>query len=90
MTDFGAMLAFELEENHIALQRFLEGLELITPAISLGGVETIVCAPKDTSHAKLTAAERGRMGISDSLLRLSVGIEDPEDLIRDIAKALGD
>ena len=90
MTDFGAMLAFELEENQITLQAFLQGLKLITPALSLGGVETIICAPKDTSHAKLTAAERNQMGISDSLLRLSVGIEDPEDLIRDIAQALGD
>lgn len=90
MTDFGAMLAFELDESRIELKRFLKGLELITPALSLGGVETIVCSPKDTSHAKLSAAERAQMGITDSLLRLSVGIEDTQDLIADIAKALGD
>lgn len=90
MTDFGAMLAFELDQSCIELKQFLKGLELITPALSLGGVETIVCAPKDTSHAKLSAAERTQMGITDSLLRLSVGIEDTQDLIADIAKALGD
>lgn len=90
MTDFGAMLAFELNESRIELKRFLKRLELITPAISLGGVETIICAPKDTSHAKVSAAERTQMGISDSLLRLSVGVEDAEDLIADVAKALGD
>lgn len=90
MTDFGAMLAFELNESRIELKRFLKRLELITPAISLGGVETIICAPKDTSHAKVSATERTRMGISDSLLRLSVGVEDAEDLVGDIAKAMGD
>ena len=49
-----------------------------------------ICAPKDTSHAKVSATERNQMGISDSLLRLSVGVEDAEDLIADIARALGD
>lgn len=90
MSGFGAMLAFELDESRINLQQFLKRLKLIMPALSLGGVETIICAPKDTSHAKVSAAERARMGISDSLLRLSVGIEDPDDLIADLARALGD
>ena len=90
MSGFGAMLAFELDESQINLQQFLKRLKLIMPALSLGGVETIICAPKDTSHAKVSAAERARMGISDSLLRLSVGIEDPDDLIADLARALGD
>lgn len=90
MTEFGAMLAFELDESQIDLRQFLKRLDLIIPALSLGGVETIICAPKDTSHAKVSAAERAQMGISDSLLRLSVGIEDAEDLIADLSKALGD
>ena len=90
MSDFGAMLAFELDESHIHMEQFLSRLNFILPALSLGGVETIICSPKDTSHAKVSAAERSQMGISDSLLRLSVGIEDPEDLIADLANALGD
>ena len=90
MSDFGAMLAFELDESQIQMAHFLSRLDIIVPALSLGGVETIICSPKDTSHAKVSEAERSQMGISDSLLRLSVGIEDPEDLIADLAKALGD
>jgi len=87
MSGFGGMLSFELNEDRAQLEPFLRRLRLITPALSLGGVETIVCAPKDTSHAKVSSAERGRMGISDSLLRLSAGIEDPEDLIADMEEA---
>jgi cystathionine beta-lyase len=63
-------------------------LKLITPALSLGGVETIICAPATTSHEKISDAERAALGITDNLLRLSVGIEDPEDLIADIEGAL--
>ncbi|MFZ5898880.1 MAG: PLP-dependent transferase, partial [Bacillota bacterium] len=53
-----------------------------------GGVETTICAPAVTSHAKMSAAERKRIGITDSLLRLSVGIEDAGDLIEDLEQAL--
>ncbi|MCK5205743.1 MAG: PLP-dependent transferase, partial [Desulfobacterales bacterium] len=59
-----------------------------TPALSLGGVETIICAPATTSHEKISDAERAALGITDNLLRLSVGIEDPDDLIADIEGAL--
>jgi len=90
MKGFGGMLSFELDAGRIDPQAFLKGLKLITPALSLGGVETIICAPKATSHAKISAADRARLGITDGLLRLSVGIEDPADLIADIAGALGD
>ena len=61
---------------------------MIRPALSLGGVETIICAPVTTSHAKLTDEQRTEMGITDSLLRLSVGIEDVDDIIADIEQAL--
>jgi cystathionine beta-lyase/cystathionine gamma-synthase len=88
MKGFGGMLSFELDEAQCPAERFLHRLELITPALSLGGVETIICASAKTSHAKLTPAERQELGISDGLLRLSVGIEDPHDLIADIAQAL--
>ncbi len=89
MKNFGGMLSFELDADKIDTRQFLKNLKLITPALSLGGVETIICAPVTTSHQKMTNAERAELGITDSLLRLSVGIEDPEDIIADIDQALG-
>lgn len=89
MKGFGGMLSFELDETRLSPERFVRGLELITPAISLGGVETTICAPAETSHAKLSARERADMGITDGLFRLSVGIEDVQDLIADLGQALG-
>jgi len=86
MTGFGGMLSFELDGREP--ERFLKNLKLITPALSLGGVETIICSPATTSHQKISAAERAELGISDGLLRLSVGIEDADDLIADIDSAL--
>jgi cystathionine beta-lyase/cystathionine gamma-synthase len=56
--------------------------------VSLGGIESTICAPAVTSHAKISAAERQKIGISDSLLRLSVGIEQIEDLIGDVEQAM--
>ncbi len=88
MRDFGAMLAFELDDSIITAEQFQKRLRMITPAVSLGGVETIICSPKLTSHAKISAEERAELGIADSLLRLSVGIEGAEDIIADIEDAL--
>ncbi len=88
MRNFGGMLSFELDNQKIAPHRFLKNLELITPALSLGGVETIICAPVATSHQKMTDEERAELGITDSLLRLSVGIEDVDDIRADIDQAL--
>jgi cystathionine beta-lyase len=88
MRGFGAMLACELAPSAGEVDAFLRRLELIRPAISLGGVETTLCAPAQTSHAKLTAAERARQGISNRLLRISVGIEDVCDLVEDFRQAL--
>ena len=59
-----------------------------TPAVSLGGVETTICDPVSTSHAKMTAETRAKQGITDGLLRLSVGIENASDLIEDLEQAL--
>ncbi|MGD9056294.1 MAG: PLP-dependent aspartate aminotransferase family protein [Desulfobacterales bacterium] len=86
MNGFGGMLAFELDGP--APEQFLKNLKVITPALSLGGVETIICSPATTSHEKITAAERAELGITDNTLRLSVGIEDPDDIIADIDRAL--
>lgn len=88
MRDFGGMLAFELDEKAASAEQFQKRLRMITPAVSLGGVETIICSPKLTSHAKISAEERAELGIADSLLRLSVGIEDADDIIADIEDAL--
>jgi cystathionine beta-lyase/cystathionine gamma-synthase len=88
MSGFGAMLSFELDENRKPAVEFLHRLSLIRPAVSLGGVETIICAPCETSHAKMSAEERRRIGVSDALLRLSVGIEHPDDLTADLTQAL--
>jgi cystathionine beta-lyase/cystathionine gamma-synthase len=88
MSGFGAMLSFEPDEAKVDADRFVRGLRIIQPAVSLGGVESTICAPAVTSHAKLSAAERKRIGIPDSLLRLSVGIEQADDLIEDIERAM--
>ena len=88
MRGFGGMLAFELDEAKVSPDRFVRNLRLITPALSLGGVETIICAPALTSHVKVSPEDRRQMGISDGLFRLSVGIEDADDLIADLDRAL--
>ena len=84
----GGMLSFELDEHKVASSQFLRRLEWIRPAVSLGGVESTICALAVTSQAKISAAERKRIGISDTLFRLSVGIEHPDDLIGDLVQAL--
>jgi cystathionine beta-lyase len=86
MSGYGGVLSFELKQA--APLMFLNNLRLIEPAMSLGGVETTVCQPAMTSHVKLTRAERLKIGITDGLLRLSVGIEDARELIADIKQAL--
>ena len=88
MKRFGAMLSFRLVDS-IAPDAFLDRLELIRPAISLGGVESTVSQPSKTSHAKITPEQRTALGIDDRLMRLSVGIEGVDDLWRDLDQALG-
>ena len=82
---FGGMLSFEVKGN---ADQFLKKLKLIKKAVSLGGVETTISSPMKTSHAKLTSEERASVGISDKLLRVSVGIEEVKDIWNDIKKAL--
>lgn len=82
---FGGMLSFEVKGD---AHRFMDKLQLIKRAISLGGVESTITSPAKTSHVKLTAAEREAIGVTDNLCRLSVGIEDAQDLIEDIKQAL--
>jgi len=88
MRGFGGMLAFDLGNDLEACDSFVKHLKLIKPAISLGGVETIISSPLRTSHSLLSTEAREKMGITEGLLRLSVGIEDPSDLITDLEQAL--
>jgi cystathionine beta-lyase/cystathionine gamma-synthase len=87
MRGFGGMLSFELDCSGLKAHEFVRQLKLVTPAVSLGGVETLLCFPCETSHAKLSPSQRQEQGISDSLIRLSVGIEDVDDLIDDFENA---
>jgi cystathionine beta-lyase/cystathionine gamma-synthase len=85
---FGGMLSFELGGGLPAAETFLSRLRLPVVAPSLGGVESLVTRPAATSHAGMPPALRREMGIADGLVRLSVGIEAPEDLVSDLAQAL--
>src|SRR5262249_15806868 len=86
ITAFGGMTAFDLGSLDHA-KRFLERVKLCSLAESLGGVETLISHPATMTHASVPAEERRRLGITDGLVRLSVGIEDVEDLIADLESA---
>ena len=89
MKDFGGMVSFKLkDESKEATFKFLENTKLFTLAESLGGVESLVNHPVTMSHASIPEQERLKIGITDSLVRLSVGIEDIEDLLADLEQAL--
>lgn len=90
MKDFGGMVSF-LPKGGSSVQAIgiLEKLEIFTLAESLGGVESLVGHPASMTHASIPLAERNKIGVVDSLIRLSVGIEDKEDLIADLHRALG-
>ena len=87
MRGFGGMLAFELRDPG-QVNEFLKRLRVATPALSLGGVETLVCLPSRTSHRSMSPAERQRAGIAPGLVRISAGVEDIEDLLEDFDQAL--
>lgn len=84
---FGAMLAFELADG-ARTKQFLQKLSVIEPMVSLGGVESTICQASETSHKKMPREQRLKIGVTDELLRLSVGIEDAGDLIDDLERAL--
>ncbi|MDH5599492.1 MAG: aminotransferase class I/II-fold pyridoxal phosphate-dependent enzyme [Cyclobacteriaceae bacterium] len=85
MNGFGGMVSFEVKTDPIQFQK---KLRLIKSAISLGGVESTVCSPVLTSHARMTPEERAAINVKDSLIRMSVGIEHIDDLINDLDEAL--
>jgi cystathionine beta-lyase len=84
----GAVLSFELESYELT-KKLLEGIELAAFAVSLGGVESILSYPAKMSHAAMPPSERASRGISDTLVRLSVGLEDVDDLIGDLGQLIG-
>lgn len=83
----GAMISFELNENY-DIEKFFESLELVSLAESLGGVESLVCHPSTMTHASIPADIRKKVGITDGLIRLSVGIEQIDDILSDISQAI--
>ena len=85
---FGAMLSFELDGDVAQIEAFVDGLEYFSLAESLGGVESLIAHPASMTHASMAPEARRTAGIADSLLRLSVGIEDGDDLLRDLDAAL--
>jgi cystathionine beta-lyase len=87
MKGFGAMLSFELREDIDAMD-FQNALKLIKPSMSLAGLESTTVSPAQTTHALLTEQQRKARGIKDGLIRFSVGIEEPKDLIQDIEQAI--
>ena len=84
MTGFGGMLSFEIDGNLEQVKSFLSGLELFMVAESLGGVESLIEHPASMTHASLPEDARKALGITDSLLRISVGIENVDDLLEDL------
>ncbi len=89
MTGFGGMLTLELDADTAATTAFVDRLRLFAIAPSLGGVESLVTQPVTTTHHGLSDAERQRRGITGAMVRLSIGLEAPEDLIADLEQALG-
>lgn len=83
----GAMISFELQDNY-DIHKFFEGLKLIALAESLGGVESLICHPASMTHASIPEEIRNQVGITDRLVRLSVGIENYEDLYSDLFSAI--
>lgn len=90
MRDFGGMISFELKNNSVeAATKLLSSTKIFSLAESLGGVESLINHPASMTHASIPREERIKNGLSDSLIRLSVGIEDAEDLIEDLRNAIG-
>ena len=88
MSGFGGMVSFVLDIDLPRAERFVSSTRLFTLAESLGGVESLIELPASMTHASIPPDRRRALGIDDGLVRLSVGIEDPDDLIADLQAAL--
>ncbi len=89
MTGFGGVLSFEIKGRMEDAMKFTESLKVATLGASLGGVETLVSQPATLTHLQLSPEERKKTGMPDTLIRVAVGVEDAEDLIKDFEQALG-
>jgi cystathionine beta-lyase len=90
MRDFGGMISFTLKNDSMdAATKVLESTKLFSLAESLGGVESLIGHPASMTHGSIPREERIKNGLADSLIRLSVGIEDVDDLIDDLDQAIG-
>jgi len=88
MSDFGGMVAFETKGDRETAKRVMDALELCTLAVSLGDCDTLVCHPASTTHSTFNSEQLAQAGISETLIRISVGIEDPRDICADLGQAL--
>ncbi len=88
MNDYGGLISFEVEGGKQAAQRFLNGLKVVQTAVSLGDAESLIQHPATMTHSVVPEEQREKMGITDSLVRLSVGLESPEDIWEDIEQSL--
>ena len=87
MKNFGGMISFELGSLAVA-KRFLKRVKLCALAESLGGVETLISHPVTMTHASIPVEQRKRIGVTEGLVRISVGLEDIEDILADLKRAL--
>lgn len=85
---FGGMVALDLAGGFADAARFLDNLNLFAQAVSLGDLESLACHPASTTHAAMSAEDRAKAGVTEQLVRLSIGVEDADDLIEDLARAL--
>lgn len=88
MNGFGSMISFGLKGGFNAAKKLLDNVELVLLAVSLGGIETLIQHPSSMTHSKVSREDKLKAGITDDLIRLSVGIEDANDLIEDLRNAL--
>jgi cystathionine beta-lyase/cystathionine gamma-synthase len=86
----GTVLSFELAGGQEAARSLLDRIRLCRVAASLGGPETLVCHPATSTHVSLTADEQAATGVTPGLVRMSVGLEDADDLVADLTRALSD
>jgi O-succinylhomoserine sulfhydrylase len=89
MSSGGSVIAFEMIEGKSAAFQFLNQLKLIDISNNLGDAKSLACHPATTTHHRLTPEERAHLGITDGFVRLSVGLEDVDDLIADLTQAFG-
>ena len=82
------MISFEIKGDKMDSKKFIDGLELCVQAVSLGDCDTLICHPASTTHSSYTPEQLEQAGISETMIRISVGIEDPNDICNDLGQAL--